>query len=247
METVHIELAPDLAALLPGRPRSGPVSCTRRLPAPTSLKDALEALGLPHVEIGAVSVGGEPASLDTLVFDGAAIVAHAVRPAPLDDSRFLCDTHLGKLARLLRIMGFDTVDVAAPSEPAVARQAITEDRVLLSRGRAVLKRREIPRGMLVLPDRVDDQAAAVVRRFDLADRIQPYSRCARCNGPVVLVDRSAVEHRIPPRTARWLDTYYRCERCDQLYWEGTHVERLRARIATITRRAGHDTPPAKGS
>ncbi len=134
-------------------------------------------------------------------------------------------------------MGFDTAAAAAPSEPAVARQAVREDRVLLSRGRAVLKRREIRRGMLILPDRADDQAVAVLRRFVLAARIAPYSRCARCNGRVVPVAKEKVAARIPPRTAAWLDEYYLCETCGQLYWEGTHVERLRVRIATIATRA----------
>lgn len=209
----------------------------RRLPAPTSVKDALEALGLPHVEIGPVTVAGRAATLDDVLPDGAVVTAGAVAPSPLDHPRFLCDQHLGKLARLLRFMGFDAADAAAPSEPAVARQAAREDRVLLSRGRAVLKRREIARGMLVLPDRADDQAVAVLRRFILADRVAPYSRCARCNGRVAPVARDEVAARIPPRTAAWLDEYYHCEACGQLYWEGTHVERLRERIAAIVARA----------
>lgn len=234
---MHIELKPGLAAVLPGRHTPGTLVIERQLPAPTSLKDALEALGLPHVEVGAVTIGGRPASLDRLVDDGAVVTAAPVDPAPLDDPRFLCDQHLGKLARLLRIMGFDTADVTASSEPAVARHAIREDRVLLSRGRAVLKRREIRRGMLVLADRADDQAVAVLRRFILVGRIAPYSRCARCNGPVVPVARAAVADRIPPRTAAWLDEYYGCVACNQLYWEGTHVERLRERIARIAARA----------
>ena len=91
--------------------------------------------------------------------------------------------------------------------------------------------------MLVLPDRADDQAVAVLRRFVLAGRIAPYSRCARCNGRVVPIAKAAVAARIPPRTAAWLDEYYGCEACGQLYWEGTHVERLRARIARIAARA----------
>jgi uncharacterized protein len=234
---VRVELDAGLAAVLPGRHPPGPAVIVRRLPAPTSIKDALEALGLPHVELGAVIIGGRAASLDDTLDDGAVVTATPVAPSPLDDPRFLCDEHLGKLARLLRIMGFDTTDAAAPSEPAVARQAVREDRVLLSRGRAVLKRREIHRGMLVLPDRADEQAVAVLRRFVLAGRIAPYSRCARCNGVVIPVDKAAVAARIPPRTAAWLDEYYRCENCGHLYWEGTHVERLRARIARLGARA----------
>ncbi len=237
MIRVRVELGAVLAEFLPGRHAPGARTIERRLPAPTSVKDTLEALGLPHVEIGAVTLDGRRATLDQLLDDGAVIAAAPVDPAALADPRFLCDEHLGKLARLLRIMGFDTAAVSAPSEPAVARQAVREDRVLLSRGRAVLKRREIGRGMLVLPDRADDQAVAVLRRFVLAGRIAPYSRCARCNGRVTPVAKDEVAARIPPRTAAWLDEYHRCEACHQLYWEGTHVERLRDRIAQIAARA----------
>lgn len=235
---ITIGLDPDLAAILPGRTGRDAVAVVRRLPAPTSVKDALEALGLPHVEIGRVTLDGRPARLDDLVRDGASLRAAAVRPHALDDPRFLCDHHLGKLTRLLRVMGFDTAYEASGQEPLVARRAVRESRVLLSRGRAVLKRREIARGMLVLPDRADDQAAAVVHRFRLADRIAPWSRCALCNGHVVPVAKRDVADRIPPRTARWLDDYHRCENCGQLYWEGTHVERLRARIERIRQWAG---------
>jgi hypothetical protein len=234
---LRIVLDADLAEVLPGRRDVGPVTIERLLPASTSVKDALEALGLPHVEIGGVTLAGVAATLNDLVSAGTVLTATAVAPHPLADPRFLCDRHLGKLGRLLRIMGFDTVDAAAPCEPAVARQAVREQRVLLSRGRAVLKRREIGRGMLILPDRADDQAVAVLRRFVLTGRIAPYSRCARCNGRVVAVAKDDIAARIPPRTAVWLDDYHRCEDCDQLYWEGTHVERLRARIAGIAARA----------
>ena len=74
-------------------------------------------------------------------------------------------------------------------------------------------------------------------RFVLATRIAPYSRCARCNGRVVPAPKGEVVARIPPRTAAWLEGYYLCEACGQLYWEGTHVERLRVRIADIATRA----------
>jgi uncharacterized protein len=234
---LRIELAGPLAAVLPGRMPAFPVTRERRLPAPTSIKDSLEALGLPHVEVGRVTVDGRPATLDDVVADDAVIAAWPVEPAALAEARFLCDVHLGKLARLLRIMGFDTVAAASPLATAVARQAIREDRVLLSRGRAVLERREVRHGMLILPDRVDDQAVAVLRRFVLAGRIAPFSRCARCNGRLTPVVKSVVAARIPPLTAAWLDTYHQCTSCAQLYWAGTHVERLRERLAQIASRA----------
>ena len=87
--------------------------------------------------------------------------------------------------------------------------------------------------MLITDHDPDRQAAAVVARYGLAARARLFGRCPRCNGVVGPVTKAAVAARIPPRTAAWLDVYYVCGDCDQLYWEGTHVTALSARLAVI--------------
>ena len=249
MINVEIYLLDDLADLVsrsdlvPAPGETGSYRACRVLPAPASVKDTVEALGIPHCEIGRVTgiaadgpeAGHDAPSLalSDLIADDLSLSVHAAAPRALDDPRFLCDQHLGKLARLLRMTGFDTAYDDHWTEPTVARRAVNEQRVVLSRSRALLKRKALDRALLIRSDAPDVQFAEVLRRFRLADRIELFGRCSRCNGCLRKVAKADVEARIPPLTRKWLDAYYLCRDCDQLYWEGTHVEAIRRRIVRI--------------
>ncbi len=150
-------------------------------------------------------------------------------------SGFVCDSHLGRLARLLRLMGFDTLWRLDWTEPALVRLVVNEGRVALSGSRSLLTRRELRGALLITSDQPDTQAAQVVRAFDLAAQVTLWGRCTRCNGLIRPVAKAAVADRIPPRTAGWLDEYHLCADCDQLYWRGTHTAALTERIAHIIR------------
>jgi uncharacterized protein with PIN domain len=231
MITVELHFDPPLAGLA----RRDTVR--RTLAGPTSLRDACAAAGIPACEIGRVAGA---ASLDAMLDDGAVVRLSAVTHADPGEGRFLCDGHLGKLARLLRTLGLDTTWDEAWSEPEVARRGLNQDRIVLSGSRALLKRRDLSRAMLVTADDPDRQTADVVRRFRLFDRLQPFGRCPLCNGEVAQVEKSTVAGRIPPRTAGWLDDYFVCAGCDQLFWEGTHVLALRGRLERILAMARED-------
>ena len=122
------------------------------------------------------------------------------------------------------------------SEPAMARRGINENRTVLSRSRSLLKRSSMDNAMLVRSDVPDAQAQEVMHRFLLADQVHLFGRCSKCNGHLREVPKDDVAPRIPPRTAKWLDTYYLCHQCDQLFWEGTHVTALRRRVEKILAR-----------
>jgi len=237
--TVTLRLHGDLLPLVRGGGKHlAPDKLVRRLPAPTSAKDAVEATGIPHCEIGRIESTGHELDMADSVGDGACLDVFPTAPQHLREPRFLCDQHLGKLARLLRIMGFDVAYGADWSPPEVARRTVNTERVLLSRGRAILMRRAIVAGLLIRANGVDDQATEVLQRFQLAASVQLFGRCGLCNGQLKTVAKHDVADRIPPLTARWLDVYYLCDSCDQLYWEGTHVSILRDRVAAIISRAG---------
>lgn len=222
----------DLPALVGGRGH-----LTRRLPAATSAKDALEAAGIPHVEVGAVTVDDAPASLATLVGDGVTLAAWPAEPRDLPDPRFLCDQHLGKLVRLLRFAGFDTAWDPALREPQLALRAVREGRTVVSRHRALLKRNQVTSGLLIRSNHADQQLVEVLRRFRLAGRVAAVGRCTRCNGPLVPTAKQDVPVPIPPLTAAWRDQYWLCADCGHLFWEGTHVARLRGRLEAAVRSA----------
>ena len=214
----------------------------RRLAEPTSVKDLIESLGVPHCEVGPVlsRVAGGEILLNSLTVDGDVLEVHPAPPRRLANPRFLCDGHLGKLARLLRIMGFDTAWDDSWSEARLARRGLNENRTVLSGSLSLLKRAAMDNAMLIRSDNPDDQTDEVLRRFLLADQIRMFGRCSKCNGLLREVPKTEVSARIPPKTAKWLDTYYLCRECDQLFWEGTHVTVLRRRIEKILARGPGD-------
>jgi len=227
------------------RPQGRPALVVHRLKDPTSVKDLIERLGVPHCEAGPVfsfATRGD-VSLESLTADGDVLEVRGARPRLLPDPRFLCDGHLGKLARLLRVMGFDTAWDDSWSEARMARRGVNENRTVLSRSRSLLKRAAMDNAMLIRSAGPDEQAREVIRRFLLADHVRMFGRCSRCNGLLREVPKVEIAERIPPKTAKWLDTYYLCRECDQLFWEGTHVTALRLRVEKIlARSAGPDRP-----
>jgi uncharacterized protein with PIN domain len=194
-------IPPSRPAFRPGI--GDPVVVLRRLTEPTSVKDLVESLGVPHCEIGSVTslVRNRACPLDSRTVDGDVLAVRPVRPRPLASPRFLCDGHLGKLALLLRVMGFDTAWDDAWSEPGMARRGLNEGRTVLTRSRSLLKRAELDNAMLLRSDAPDEQAVEVLRRFVLADRVRLFGRCSRCNGSLREVAKARVAVRIPPRTA----------------------------------------------
>jgi uncharacterized protein with PIN domain len=240
----HRNLGELLPASLPVfRPDNGDTTVVlRNLTGPTSVKDLIEALGIPHCEIGAIVslVSGRKLSLQARTVAGDVLEVRPVLEFPLSEPRFLCDGHLGKLALLLRVLGFDAEYDKSWSEPGMARRGLNEDRTILTCSRSLLKRAELDNAMLLRSDAPDEQAVEVLRRFVLAGRVRLFGRCSRCNGTLREVAKDAVAERIPPRTAKWLDTYYLCRDCDQLFWEGTHVLALRERVTRIIARCGPD-------
>lgn len=226
MISLTIILHEDLPALVGGRRE-----IRRRLPGAASRKDAIEALDIPHTEIGRVTADGRSAVVDGLAVDGERLEVWPTDPYELEDPRFLCDLHLGKLARLLRFCGFDTDWSRDGREAALALHAAHEGRVMLSRHRALLKRTTITRGLLIRADDVDSQLVEVLRRFRLSGAISRPGRCAACNGELLATAKDEVTVPIPPRTAAWLEEYWVCAGCGKLFWEGTHVGRMRGRVA----------------
>jgi uncharacterized protein with PIN domain len=241
----------DLGELIPRSipvysPQYGnPTVVLRRLKEPTSLKDLIESLGIPHCEIGSIFslVARRNRPLGALTIDGDVLKVRPARPRPLPEPRFLCDGHLGKLALLLRVMGFDTAWDPSWSEPRMARRGLNETRTVLSRSRSLLKRSDMDNAMLLRSGVPDEQAVEVLDRFLLAGQEQLFGRCSRCNGLLAEVTKVEVASRIPPKTAKWLDTYYLCRECNHLYWEGTHVSALRERLARILARCSSTEGP----
>lgn len=207
-------------------------------PPGASVKNRIEALGVPHPEVALILVDGEPAGFDRLLMGGERVavyppfVAPAFEgaldlrpplPAPL---RFIADAHLGGLARLLRMAGFDTLYRNDLPDAEIATTAAAEARVVLTRDRALLMRREITHGAWLRAKQPHAQLAEVAARYPLAAALQPFSRCMICNTPLVMVEKAAVEPRLPPAVRARHTRFSACGGCGRVYWEGSHWRRM---------------------
>jgi uncharacterized protein len=195
-----------------------------------TLKNAIEALGVPHTEVGVVRVNGAPATLQRIVREGDYVEVEATRsgsdPDLPDLPRFVADAHLGGLARFLRMLGFDTLHRNAFTDEEIRRLADTERRIVLTRDRELLKCREIARGAYVRSLKPEAQLAEVAGRYGLAGKARAFTLCLRCNLPLQPVDRAAVAARVPPAVYALHERFVRCPGCEGLFWPGSHYERM---------------------
>lgn len=210
-----------------------------------TVKDVIEAAGIPHTEVDLVVVGGEAVGFDHRPTDGDRLAVYPVfesldigpvgrlRPAPLRDPRFVADVHLGRLARLLRLVGFDTRWSNDLTDDQLAAIGESEHRIVLTRDRGLLKRRQVTHGLFVRSDQPEDQAVDVLRRLDLTDRLAPFTRCLRCGGELVPVPKAEVLDRLEPLTRAHVAEFRRCGRCAHLYWRGSHHPGLAAQVARL--------------
>lgn len=147
--------------------------------------------------------------------------------------KFVADVHLGKLARLLRMLGFDT---AYRNDSALMELLITSDeetRILLSRNASLSKTHP---GLFIVTD--EDalvQLKQVVQWFDLKNHFQPFSRCMVCNGVLDNVPKESIAHLLQKNTAGYFDQFWQCRDCRRIYWKGSHYERMLKTIENIVK------------
>ncbi len=207
-----------------------------------SVKHAIESIGVPHPEIDLILVNGESVSFQYHLKDQDRVSVYPVfesfdispvirlRPKPLRRSTFILDVHLGKLARRLRLFGFDALYRNDYDDPEIVHIAADENRIILTRDRYLLQAKAVERGYWVRSDHDESQLEEVLRRFDLFSQIIPFKRCILCNG---LIERTAKEDVLPQlelKTILYYNTFFRCQHCGQVYWQGSHFEKLRAKI-----------------
>lgn len=204
--------------------------------APASLKDRIEAQGIPHTEVDLILVNGAPAPFAQHLQDGDRVSVYpflAKGPSPLPlrppypRGRFALDQHLARLAAYLRLLGLDAAHWASVDDAHLARTAVAEDRILLTRDKGVLMRREVVHGGFVRATDPREQVVEVLHRFGAAERVAPFTRCLVCNRPLGPAVREAVLDRLPEGTREAYHRFWECPQCRRVFWEGPHVRRMR--------------------
>ena len=210
-----------------------------------SVKDMIEALGVPHTEVDLILANDESVDFSYRIQDGDKISVYPVfesidisslvrlRPVPLREVRFIVDVHLGRLAAYLRMVGFDTLYQDDYQDEELARISSGERRTLLTRDRGLLKRNVITRGYCVRATNPREQLVEVLRRFDLLRAMMPFRRCVHCNAVLQPCPKGLVSDQLLPETKEHFDDFSVCPECEHIYWKGSHYRRMRGFIETI--------------
>lgn len=192
-----------------------------------TIKHVIESLGVPHTEIGKVTVNGQtlPFSGPLAEGDRVQVFPHAP-PVILNDPRFVVDGHVGRLAAYLRMLGFDTWYDRFADDTVLAAVSSSERRLLLTRDVGLLKRREVEAGYCVRSDKPHDQLREVSRRFALHSWFAPFRRCMDCNGGLCPVSKDEIADLLPPHTRETKTEFSRCSDCRKIFWRGSHHARM---------------------
>jgi uncharacterized protein with PIN domain len=224
-----------------------------------SVKDVIEALGVPHPVIAKLAVNGTEVGFDYILRDKDIVEAvpltppvnpfspTILRPEALDRIAFVADVNVGKLALHLRALGFDTLYGSDTGDGKLAGTASAQKRILLTRDRSLLKRKIVIHGYLLRAQDPTRQLIEVVRLYDLGTRIKPLSRCIPCNGLLVPVSKETILHRLEPLTRKYYESFHMCGKCGKIYWPGSHQEKIAAFIQEVLKAAGQDGSQEKSS
>ncbi len=244
----------DLNSFLPYAQRQAEIAYA--FTARASVKDMIEALGVPHTEVDLLLVNGEAVDFGYIVQPGDRISVYPpfstldissvtrVRPPAPPQPRFVLDVHLGKLATYLRLLGFDALFPEDYDDANLARISEEEARIMLTRDRGLLKRGNVTHGYCLRSTNSRRQLVEVLRRYNLADAIRPFTRCLRCNGRLEPVAKSAILDQLEPGTREHYDEFRRCQACGQVYWQGAHFKRLAAFVRDALYNGGQPQPAA---
>ena len=239
--TVGLDFYGDLDFFLRSRMPGRPVE--RTLTEKTSIKDVIESCGVPHPEVDLIVVEGEPVDFSFGITGDAEIEVYPpgsryplFKEKRLQLSKpigFVCDGHLGRLTRDLRLLGFDVAYDQNADDEQLLRIMQAEERALLTRDRRLLMHAIVRSGYCPRSQNPNEQTIEIIRRFDLLGSIAPFTRCIRCNGLLQNVPKTDVVEKLEPLTKIYYEQFRRCTRCGQIYWSGSHFIKLQKRLEQI--------------
>ena len=222
-----------------------------------SVKDAVEAIGVPHTEVDLILVNGTSVPFAYHISDNDTVSVYPVfesldisgvthlREKPLREPKFILDVHLGKCAKYLRLLGFDSLYENTYDDPEIVAIAQAQKRAVLTRDVSLLKRKAVSRGYWVRSRAPAEQVIEVIHRFDLQSNIRPFSRCMACNGIVSSVTKDAVMNVLEQKTIRYYDEFYQCSSCGKVYWKGSHYTKMKHFIEDILKKTHQNDAPGR--
>jgi uncharacterized protein len=239
-KSIEIRFYEELNDFLPGNKRK--VTFSHTFMGNMSVKDIIESQGVPHTEIDLILVNGESVDFNVKPKDGDLLSVYPVfesfdisnvtrlRPEPLRNPCFVLDVHLGKLAKYLRMLGFDTLYQNNFDDDEIIEISVREKRIILTRDIGILKNSKVTHGYWVRSQKPKQQIAEVINRFSLTGHIEPLNRCIECNGKIVEVEKEQIADLLKPKTRKFFQNFYQCTNCKKVYWEGSHYSKMLDKI-----------------
>lgn len=203
-----------------------------------SIKDTIEAIGVPHTEIDLILIDGKSVGYDYHLQGGEQVSVYPafeslditplthLHPTPLRDTKFVVDVHLGKLAQKLRLLGFDALFENDFEDRKIVDLSLKEKRIILTQDRGILKTGRVTHGYWVRNKEPNKQLIEVINYLQLENNLRPFSRCVYCNALLHPIEKSDLRGRIPSDTLQIFDVFWECEKCRKIYWRGSHYERI---------------------
>jgi len=210
-----------------------------------SVKDMIEALGVPHTEVDLILVNGRSVDFNHFLQDKDRISVYPLfeslniqgltrlREFPLRKTRFVADTNIGDIVKYMRVLGFDVYCDTSLSPRQVVEVSNREKRIIVTKSRKLLKFKEVSHGVLICPGTVQQQIEGIINRLDIRDDVRPFSRCLCCNNLLIEASKKMIEERVPPKARASCDGYSYCESCDKVFWKGTHHIKMTKVIGRI--------------
>lgn len=203
-----------------------------------SVKDVIESMGVPHTEVDLILVNGDSVTFSYHLKDNDVVSVYPVfesldisnvthlREKPLREPKFVLDVHLGKLAKYLRMLGFDTLYQNSFEDSEIIKISLEQKRTILTRDVALLKNSKVMHGYWIRSQEPKEQLKEVIHRSDLLDAIRPFYRCKDCNGIIKKVPKESVLEKIQPGTRKHFNEFFQCNSCGKVYWKGSHFNKM---------------------
>jgi uncharacterized protein with PIN domain len=164
------------------------------------------------------------------------------------EQRFIVDANAGKLARWLRMMGYDTVLFNGPDDGSMVKLALSQGRTVITRDTEFMKRRAVAggrvRALLVSGDDPVAQMKIAVSTLNIESDYRPFTRCLECNAELSCRDKSEVTGSVPKKVYELQEQYMQCPSCRRIYWRGTHWAAMNRQMAEFD--PGRRTPSQGG-
>ena len=205
---------------------------------PVNVREAVENQGIPRSSVDLILVNGESVDFDYHLTDNDYLSVYPVfelvdispiskiRKNPLRSVRFIVDAHLGKLAKNLRIMGFDALYRNTYQDNEIRLIARLQNRIILTKDKGLLMAKNIDRGYYVRSVKSKEQTSEVVRKFDLYNIIDPLSRCLICNRKLKEISPAEIPTNLANTLARGFEIYFKCRHCKRIFWKGSHYKSM---------------------